>query len=279
MSTPLQGGLYLGLFDDAAIFPPGDAPVPDAVRQHVRHRGSWYGPLVGPFVCDVARVGAAADAAKALGPDQLDISVVATDGVAGIGHAAEAVSRSAQLRLQAIEVPLGPFDVQAARRFAGDLTDRGAPVFLEVPVAHVTDDLARDVRGAGLRLKLRTGGTTAGAFASEQQLAAAITCCVGAALPFKCTAGLHNAVRHRDQQTGFQHHGFLNVLLSVHAALGGADGRAVLAQSDPMVLSAAITALSSSERTAIRALFTSFGTCSVSDPIDDLLSMGLVSAP
>ena len=40
--------------------------------------------------------------------------------------------------------------------------------------------------------------------------------------PFKCTAGLHNAVRHRAADTGFEHHGFLNVLLATRQAFDGA---------------------------------------------------------
>ena len=34
---------------------------------------------------------------------------------------------------------------------------------------------------------------------------------------YKCTAGLHHALRHRDHETGFEHHGFLNVLLATRA--------------------------------------------------------------
>src|SRR5437764_5232024 len=43
-------GLMLGLVDDAAVFPPGNASVPDAVRAHRQHRSSWYADLVGPLL-------------------------------------------------------------------------------------------------------------------------------------------------------------------------------------------------------------------------------------
>ena len=53
-------------------------------------------------------------------------------------------------------------------------------------------------------------------------------------MPFKCTAGLHHAVRHRAADTGFEHHGFLNVLLAVAAALTGEDAGEVAAElADP----------------------------------------------
>jgi acyl-CoA synthetase (AMP-forming)/AMP-acid ligase II len=37
---------------------------------------------------------------------------------------------------------------------------------------------------------------------------------------FKCTAGLHNAVRHTGQD-GFEHHGFLNVLVATRLLFDG----------------------------------------------------------
>lgn len=41
--------LFSGLCDDAAIFPPGDLPLPQAVPAHRLHRAAWYAELVGPF--------------------------------------------------------------------------------------------------------------------------------------------------------------------------------------------------------------------------------------
>ena len=43
-------------FDDAALFPPGNAPIANAVRAHLARRGTKDGQLVGPFVCSVARL-------------------------------------------------------------------------------------------------------------------------------------------------------------------------------------------------------------------------------
>ena len=39
------------LIDDAALFPPGNAPMPAAVAAHRRHRAAAYRELVGPFLC------------------------------------------------------------------------------------------------------------------------------------------------------------------------------------------------------------------------------------
>ena len=74
-----------------------------------------------------------------------------------------------------------------------------------------------------IHLKFRTGGASADLFPTSAQLAVCIEAALDRELPFKCTAGLHNAVRHRDEETGFEHHGFLNVLLATRTSLDGGD--------------------------------------------------------
>ncbi len=46
---------FRGLVDDAAVFPPGDAPLPEALTAYVGRRDEWYADLVASFVVtDVA---------------------------------------------------------------------------------------------------------------------------------------------------------------------------------------------------------------------------------
>src|SRR5947207_25884 len=50
---------FVGLLDDAAVFPPGNAPLADAVTAHRAHRAAWYAAMVGPLLLppdDVADV-------------------------------------------------------------------------------------------------------------------------------------------------------------------------------------------------------------------------------
>ena len=123
---------------------------------------------------------------------------------------------------------------------------------------------------AGLRLKFRTGGVTADAFPSVAELASSIDAALDRETPFKCTAGLHDAVRHTDPETGFEHHGFLNVLLATRTALDGGDVEAALSSTEPATQLPAPEACASARR-----WFTSFGSCSVLDVHEDLVDLDL----
>jgi len=137
---------------------------------------------------------------------------------------------------------------------------------------------ARAVDDHRYRAKVRTGGTTAQAFPDDQTLADCLVTLAQARLAFKCTAGLHHAVRHRAADTGFEHHGFLNVLLAVAAALDDASREQVaaeLADRDAARVAAKISNLDVESVSAVRSLFTSFGTYSTDEPVSDLVTLGL----
>ncbi|MBV9821583.1 MAG: hypothetical protein JO144_05015, partial [Actinobacteria bacterium] len=48
--------LFRHLFDDAALFPPGNAAMPAAVGGHDGYRHDWYADLVARFVCPAGRL-------------------------------------------------------------------------------------------------------------------------------------------------------------------------------------------------------------------------------
>lgn len=275
-AAPVSG--FDAFFDDAAIFPPGNAEMPAAVRAHLAMRSTWYAPCVGPFVCPNTRLDELAEELAARGAE-LDLTLTVPGGPAAAPEAAGAAIRCEQVRLRSVEVPLHGAGIDEAAR---SLTQPGEPVlptYVEVPAAAVDVPMARELGSHGLRLKLRTGGTTAEAFPDEDALAGAVTAAVTARLPFKCTAGLHRAVRHRDEHDGFEQHGFLNVLLAVHAVRTGGDrarARTELADHDPDAVAARVRSLTMLDRAIARGLFTSFGTCSITEPLDDLVTLGLV---
>jgi hypothetical protein len=268
--------LVTGLFDDAAVFPPGNADVPAALAEHRRHRDSWYSDLIGPLLLRASTVEEALTAGDAQAG--LTVALVADRGLVELAEARNRLlDREERLVLSGIEVALPPGeDPEQATRVLLEQLSFSVPAAIEVPrtgFVPALDVLAED--GAE-RAKFRTGGETPAAHPSEAELAAFLHAAVQRRLPFKLTAGLHHPIRIRTE-SGLEQHGFLNVLAAVAAALqgaGAADLADVLARRE---LDDVVPLLSAAPPNQVRALFTSFGCCGVTDPIDHLVTAGLLT--
>lgn len=273
-----------GLCDDAAIFPPGSLPLEHAIPAHLAHRRSEYAELVGPLVLSAAAVGELTPLVGHLEADSLPV-VVTVPGPDGVPAVLATLAHLPAVRLAGLEVAL-PDDLAAAD-LADTLTtalNRGGiapdvPIAVEVPRDNRRADILAALTGSPYRAKFRTGGVRADLYPDEAELAAAIVACVRAGLPFKATAGLHHAIRNTDPDTGFEQHGFLNVLLATDAALVGADideVERILTERDGAALAGRVADLPDERAAAARAAFGSFGTCSVTDPRDELTDLGLI---
>jgi hypothetical protein len=273
---------WRGLVHDAAIFPPGDLPLPEAVAAHVARREEWYADLVGPLVVkdvDVPQVSA-----------PLAVSVVLTGGAGAVVGAATVCAKAPTV-LAGLEIALAdPDDLPGnARRVAAaveaargeGVLDEEVPVYVELGPAVATGSwlaAADVVAESGFRLKFRTGGLSADAFPSAHNLAQWIDAALDRETPFKCTAGLHHAVRHTARDTGFDNNGFLNVLVATHLLFDGApvaDAVSTLEERDPATLVAQAKEL---DLAGARRWFTSYGSCSIADPLADLVAFGFLSA-
>ena len=260
--SPVDGTLFASLFDDAAIFPPGNVPMDQAVRAHLESLDSPAAAYIGPFVCSDGRLG---ELQVALGdyPIQLALTTSA-DHYPGAVHTVLSDSR---FTLRSVEIATHDVMLPVAE------LPSTATAYLELPWGAQPD------LPPGTALKLRTGGETSDAFPNEDRLAHALGYCVAQDIRFKLTAGLHNAIRHTDPVTGFEHHGFLNVILAVQAALDGAtdgDVASILADKDAGDVAAQIGSMTGSSIDRVRHYFRSFGTCSTSEPINDLYELGLL---
>jgi hypothetical protein len=265
------------LLDDAALFPPGNAPMIEAVAAHRAARAGGCAALIGPFVCPAERVDELDAALVAYAPSSnpvpLEVALVAPAAAAAdLTAAVRSVTRRRRLRLAAVEFVLAGLDPAEVRA----VVPAGAFAYAEVAPEQLTAPVADALRAAGLRLKLRTGGPTASAFPTVDVLAGALATAVSGGLRFKATAGLHRAVRHRDPLTGFDHHGFLNVLLAVGDLLDGRAAAPTLTEEDGRVLAARAADAAWPD---IRRAFRSFGTCSIPEPIGDLRALGLLAEP
>ena len=209
------------------------------------------------------------------------LSVVVTGGAGQIDGPA-GLCRKLGLDLAGLEIALRDLDDLAgnaqrvvaaihAAHDAGSLaTD--VPVYVELPPTEPTHQwlaAADEVAGAELRLKFRTGGPEARLFPTSPTLAAWIDAALDRETPFKCTAGLHRARRHTGDD-GFEHHGFLNLLVATLQAFDGAAPDVVAATLEDRELEP-VDGLARARR-----WFTSFGSCSIDEPLADLRLLGLV---
>ena len=285
---------YAALVDDAAMLPPRGAALEDAVEGNRAARAAPYGGLLGPLVLDDRSL---PQLLGRPGLDELPVTVVVSGGAGtvepAVRRASDRPEGSGGPALRGVEVALRDLDdltgnarrVVAAVRAAAERAP-GAAAYVEVPLTHVPDPTgSRDwltaldeVAAADLRLKLRTGGVDAAAFPRAATLAAAVDAALDRELAFKCTAGLHHAVRHRAGDTGFEHHGFLNLLLATAATWDGAPRAEVtlLLEERDAERVAALAGEAGADLTSARRWFTSFGCCEVSDPLVDLLALGLL---
>jgi hypothetical protein len=257
--------LFAGLCDDAAVFPPGLAPLPDAIAAHDAYEKAWYADLVGPLVLAAPALDALGDLLR---PRETPLPVAVTlpggpDRLPGVLDAVKTLP--VDLRALEIAVPEG----MAPDELLDAVSAANAPVYVEIPRDDRRLPLLRALAGTGHRAKFRTGGVRADLYPDETELATAIRAAVDAGVPFKATAGLHHALRNTDPETGFEQHGFLNLLL---AAADPDRGEALLAERDGSTVAALVRELDP----GARARFTSFGTCSITDPLTELAALGLL---
>jgi hypothetical protein len=279
VSTPIPPA-WAGLVDDAAVFPPGNAELEQAAAAHLERRHSTHADLVGPLVVRDSDL-------YPLRGTPLVVSVVVTGGAGQLAGPA-ALGRRLHIALAALEIAVRDPDdlagnvrrvvaaVDGAR--AEGVLDEETPIYVELPHAGSRAAwlaAADAVAERELRLKFRTGGLEAAAFPPAHALASWIDAALDRETPFKCTAGLHRAVRHTGDD-GFEHHGFLNVLLATRRAFDGAsvaETAELLERRDASGLAADAAA---EDLAGARRWFTSFGSCDVDEPLEDLITLGLV---
>src|ERR1700712_149204 len=122
--------MFSRLFDDAAIFPPGDAPMPVAVPAHADHTSAWYHDIVGPFVCSDRRW---AELVACLSPGCLELSLVVTSGPPAVGVAVSAALAEPRVVLRAVEVPVHPAEVTEVVRVLDGLPSE-VGCYVELPL-------------------------------------------------------------------------------------------------------------------------------------------------
>jgi hypothetical protein len=282
LPAPRQRGippLLARLIDDAALFPPGNATMPDAIRLHLESRSSNHAGVLGLFLCPASRLPELiTELIKVKPVKPVALSLVIDTGLGGVPKALSIVeSRAEILALRMVEMP-APSDVDE--------------VWLERVSEFVPEDVVRVIeprRGGdgwldGIRRvvehgswpKLRCGGLSSENFPSVREVANFLAVINDGGASFKATAGLHNAVRHVDPKTGFTHHGFLNLLVATARMQSAGDVHGALESMAAEALAEEAGSLSDQAQHAARSVFASYGSCSLTDPVNDLTALGLL---
>jgi hypothetical protein len=175
-----------------------------------------------------------------------------------------------------IELKTNPLDQDwAGEILAAASTTEQCQLYVELTAEQIERGALQLIAGTGVRLKYRTGGIEPDLFPTPAQVAFVLAAAAEQEVPFKLTAGLHRAARYTDPETGFTHHGFLNISIATALARSGATEatlQSVLQQTSPAVLAELFLSVSPNWRQS----FNSFGTCSITEPLQTLEEMGIL---
>jgi hypothetical protein len=275
--STLVPSLFAGLVDDASVLAPSTLSADEAVAAYRERKASWFADLIGVFLVPSSLTDLGVPAAG------LTVGVVSDTGIAALPTAA-AKLRDGGARVRQVEAAVARRgeDPQPGladlRRLAADHPD--LDVYAEIPLSWgllAALDVLAGARAEDVRIapKFRVGGLAAELFPTPVELAAVICACRDRELPFKLTTGTRHALRHTDPETGFTHHGFLNVLVAAGVARDGGEVAEVaesLAATHPLPL----VEPARTRRDGARPLWVSFGAVDPMEPLTELVRLGLV---
>jgi hypothetical protein len=302
------------LIDYAGMFPPARLPMRDAYRHYAELASGPEAWMLGRFVCPAAQLGDLLAIAQSDGAlPNLDVAALGRGGIdaaACITHldldVRDVTSFRAGIgaggRVDMIEMPLASPLPRAATadlvdRIASQINAAGLRAFFEIPygpgwpehVAALSEALMRhNKEEARFGLKIRCGGALPASVPSIGDLAFFVVQCRDSRLPWKATAGLHQALYHESAETTTPAHGFLNVFAAGILAHTHALDAALIAE---ILRERNFSAFRfTPDRFAWRAwecpledirmargMSQSFGSCSFDEPRDDLVRLGLTS--
>jgi hypothetical protein len=287
------------LIDYAGLFPPASLSMASSVANYNADLNSRWNWILGRFIVPMARMDEFEQALKTLPRSRETtptwrLSVLpGADVVADIARIRDFNTRMAgvdsepRAMLEAVEVKVAnPEEIARLSR----IIPAELETYFEFPLPSAGECISA-VSGVGRRAKIRTGGETPEKFPTSADVVEFMRLCAAANVPFKATAGLHHPLRsiHRltyesDSPSGMMH-GFLNVFLAaafLRAGMEPALAISLLELCGPWEFSSdgihwQNNRLGADEIAAARKDFAiSFGSCSFTEPIDDLQSLGLL---
>lgn len=281
--------MFATLIDYAGLFPPAHLAMQEAVAEYIVERRGRYSWMLGRFIVPHSRIPELRATVDTT--DRFSLSVILDRGMESLENIAHRLHGESPLRIEALEIVLAPLRIAAFAETQARLELAGVPSFVEFErdpewertLPRAMESLAASSLGA----KIRCGGLSADAFPTPREVAAFIYFACRQGVPFKATAGLHHPIRHFDKSIGVYRHGFLNLIAAAAIARSGVDVDVltkIVACEDRSQFRIDESGLAFGERRAgvaelgamRREGFTSYGSCSFSEPVDDMRNLNLL---
>lgn len=304
------------IIDYAGLYPPTNLSLEDAIRNFVKYQNEPESWMLSRFIIPAKRLSELSQLADEIFSREgvLSFSVLGRGGkeigqfieylkfdIADI-HAFRGLHDS-KVVVDMFEtmMPVSVFDDQSivndlVNKTADALNKNGLTVFFETSLSEGwqvrVEKLFRSLRkikDKHVGFKLRTGGVTADAFPTSEEVAWAIMSARDSGIPMKATAGLHHPIRHYNESVQTKMHGFVNVFgASVLALSHGLDQdqiQVIVEDEDPSNFifneegfswknfTASVEQIAQVRRTGC----ISFGSCSFDEPREDLQKLGLLN--
>ena len=294
--------LLENLIDYAGLFPPAELPMAEAVRNFAAYRQSEHSWMLGKFIVPASRLEEFEQAAVAFWPSDSENGFwkLSTLGGTNLQDDLAQINRFSRRRTvgetaAAVMIDTIEFKASTAAEIqaAMQIMHPTLTCFIEIPINDDPTELIRTIGAEGAFAKVRTGGVTADAFPSSQNLARFIAACAEEDVAFKATAGLHHPLRsvnrltYKPDSASAMMHGFLNVFLAAAFAqngLGVEQLTELLEETSPEAFRFEEGCVYWRDEMLVvghirnaRNLFSiSFGSCSFTEPIEDLQRLNLL---
>lgn len=289
------------LIDYAGLFPPAELTMAEAVRNYAEYRRGEHSWMLGRFIVPVSRLDEFEQAAAEYWPHESDDGYWKLSVLGGANLEADiARINSFSRRFTVAEnrpAMIDTIEFKAANAAELEATMRvmhpTLTCFVEIPINDDPRKLIKAVGAEGAFAKVRTGAVTADGFPSSQNLARFLAACAEEDVAFKATAGLHHPLRsvnrltYKPDSASAMMHGFLNVFLAAGFAQNGMSVEGLtelLNETSPEVFRFEQDSIFWRDEMLVvshirntRNLFAiAFGSCSFTEPIEDLQRLNLL---
>jgi hypothetical protein len=291
------------LIDYAGLFPPAALTMAESVANYDAYSRSGWNWILGRFIVPVARLG---ELEQALATRQ---NSATAGNLASWRFSVVLGSNPAQDLVRVRE-----FNERMAKGSAGGLggiesvevkvqdasevkeISRISPpqlqVYFEFPFSRC-EQFIREISVGRQRAKIRTGGETADKVPSCEEVVEFMRLCAANNVAFKATAGLHHPIHsvhhftYEPESASGMMHGFLNLFLAaafLRTGMRNDEATRLLEEQSPDAFRVEAGEVSWRERrlssaqigAARRDFAISFGSCSFTEPIEDLQSLNIL---